>query len=193
MIRLRYGNTNTFYFPGNNGGLLVDTDYAGTLPRFFRAIKAANIAREDIAWVLATHYHPDHIGLVGELQALGATLVIVDAQLPFVHFADAIFSRDKRLAYKPVDEGAAKVISPAGSRDFLRGVGIGGEILLTPSHSADSVSLILDNGDCLAGDLEPYSYLAGYGENSALERDWENILGRRPRRIFYAHANETTL
>ena len=29
MKKLRYGNTNTFYIDGNNGGLLVDTDYAG--------------------------------------------------------------------------------------------------------------------------------------------------------------------
>ena len=38
MIRLKYGNTNTFYVSGINGGLLVDTDYAGTLPAFFRAL-----------------------------------------------------------------------------------------------------------------------------------------------------------
>ena len=31
MIRLTYGNTNTFLFRGS-GGLLVDTDWAGTLP-----------------------------------------------------------------------------------------------------------------------------------------------------------------
>ena len=34
-IRLRYGNTNTYYVPGSDGGILVDTDYAGTLPSFF--------------------------------------------------------------------------------------------------------------------------------------------------------------
>ena len=30
MIKLRYGNTNTFFIPGSEGGLLVDTDWAGT-------------------------------------------------------------------------------------------------------------------------------------------------------------------
>jgi hypothetical protein len=43
MIKLRYGNTNTFYIPGSDGGLLVDTDWAGTLPLFFKAIKTAGI------------------------------------------------------------------------------------------------------------------------------------------------------
>jgi hypothetical protein len=36
MVRkLRYGNTNTFLVRGGNGYLLVDTDYAGTLPAFY--------------------------------------------------------------------------------------------------------------------------------------------------------------
>ena len=39
MIRLRYGNTNTYLLTGSGGSLLIDTDYAGTLPAFFREIK----------------------------------------------------------------------------------------------------------------------------------------------------------
>ena len=38
-IKLKYGNTNTFFIRGMSGNLLVDTDYAGTLPAFYRAIK----------------------------------------------------------------------------------------------------------------------------------------------------------
>lgn len=70
---------------------------------------------------------------------------------------------------------------------------MGGELLLTPSHSEDSVSLILDDGDCIVGDLEPRAYLDAYEDNPALKRDWENILRFHPRRILYAHANEETL
>lgn len=38
MIRLRYGNTNTFLIPAARSYLLLDTDYAGTLPAFYRAM-----------------------------------------------------------------------------------------------------------------------------------------------------------
>ncbi len=68
MKKLRYGNTNTFYIVGVKGGLLIDTDYAGTLPQFFKAIKTACIGINDISYMLATHYPPDHIGIVSELQ-----------------------------------------------------------------------------------------------------------------------------
>ena len=193
MIKLRYGNTNTFYIPGTEGGLLLDTDWAGTLPPFFKAIKAAGIERKAITNLLVTHYHPDHMGLAGELQQLGVKLLIADVQLRFVHASDGIFARDKRLSYRAADEKAATVISCAESREALKRLGIDGEILHTPSHSEDSVSLLLDDGSCLVGDLEPLAYLAGYDENPALNSDWEQILRRHPKRILYAHANEQRL
>ena len=33
-VVLRYGNTNTYCLSGENGGLLIDTDYAGTMGVF---------------------------------------------------------------------------------------------------------------------------------------------------------------
>ena len=193
MIKLRYGNTNTFYIPGSDGGLLVDTDWAGTLPLFFKAIKTAGIEMKAITTLLVTHYHPDHMGLAGELQRLGVKLLVVDVQRLFVHASDEIFARDKHLSYRAVDESAATVISCAESRDVLKGLGIDGEILHTPSHSEDSVSLALDDESCLVGDLEPLAYLAGYAETPALKSDWEQLMRRRPKRILYAHANEQKL
>ncbi len=193
MIKLRYGNTNTFYIPGAGGGLLVDTDWAGTLPQFFKTLKAAGIESRAITTLLVTHYHPDHMGLAGQLQQLGVKLLIADIQRPFVHAPDEIFARDKRLAYRPVDESTAMGFSCAESRAVLKALGIDGEILHTPSHSEDSISLVLDDGSCLVGDLEPLAYLTGYDENQALKSDWEQILGRHPKRILYAHANEQSL
>lgn len=187
---LQYGNTNTFYVAGTKGGLLIDTDYAGTLPQFFKAVKSARIKMTNISYVIATHYHPDHIGIISELQKLGVTLLIVDVQRYFVHFADKIFLRDKRLDYQPIDETMAKVICCAESRDFLYGIGIHGEIIHTPSHSEDSVSIILDDGNCMVGDLEPFEYLDAYDHNIKLKNDWEKIMSYHPRRVLYSHTNE---
>ena len=148
MIKLRYGNTNTFYIPGADGGLLVDTDWAGTLQQFFKAIKAAGIEMKAITTLLVTHYHP---------------------------------------------ENAATGFSCGENRSVLKTLGIDGEILHTPSHSEDSISFLLGDGSFLVGDLEPLAYLTGYDENPALKSDWEQIMGRHPKRILYAHANEQRL
>ncbi len=191
--KLRYGMTNTFLIPGESGYLLVDTDYAGTMSGFYRAIKQYDIKVSDISYVLTTHYHPDHIGLVSELMKQGVKLLVVDTQCPHIHYSDEIFSRDKRLNYEPIDEADATVISCKESRGFLKDLGIHGEIISTASHSEDSVSLVLDEGVCIVGDLEPIDYLGGYEENEPLQKDWEVIMSYNPKLIYYAHANEKVL
>lgn len=190
QTKLKYGNTNTFFIRGMRGNILVDTDYAGTLPAFYKAIKEQEIKISDITYVLATHYHPDHIGLVSELIRLGVKLLVIDAQCPYIHFADTIFGRDKSLAYEPIPTDHATIISTEESRAFLKRLGIDGEIVRTTSHSADSISLILDGGECFVGDLEPIEYLAAYEQNDKLKRDWELIMRYAPKTIYYAHANE---
>ena len=193
MTELFYSSTKTYYIPAENGGgLLVDTGYAGTLHAFFGAIKSSGISIKDIGFLLATHYHPDHCGLIGELQTLGVTLIIADVQLPFIHFSDRIFERDG-LPFTPINSAAARVISLSESRGLLKSIGIEGELLHTPSHSEDSVSLLLNNGDCFVGDLEPAEYIPAYGGSVPLGADWRSIMSRHPRRIFYAHANEKVL
>ena len=193
MQILRYGNTNTYLLNGEYGGLLIDTDYAGTMSGFFRAIKSAEISIRDIAYVIATHYHPDHMGIIGDLQRLGVRLVIVDVQQDSVHFSDGIFAREKHLSYTPIDEKNAIGIRCAESRTILEGIGISGEIIHTPSHSKDSISVVLDNGDCYVGDLEPIEYLAAYENNPDLQRDWDLLMSYDPKHIYYAHVNDKNL
>jgi len=191
MIELiKYGNTNTYLVRGTKGNLLIDTDYAGTLQAFFRAIKEVNVSLHDITYVLATHYHPDHIGLVSELMDLGVNLLIVGAQIDSVHYSDEIFARQPGLKYKPIDERKAKILDISESRHFLQKLGIDGEIVSTPSHSKDSISIVLDEGVCIVGDLEPIEYLEAYDDNEALAMDWNTILNFKPKRVCYAHANE---
>ena len=189
MVKLRYGNTNTFLLSGEVANLLIDTDYAGTLPAFYRKIKKHGIDVRDITYVMATHYHPDHIGLISELMEHGVKLLLIDTQTEYVHFSDDIFSREKRFKYIPINESRATVISCAGSREFLSSMGIKGEIISTPSHSADRVSIILDNGNCIVGDLEPVEFLDAYEAHPGLEKDWCRVMSYQPKKIFYAHAN----
>ena len=170
----------------------MDTDYAGTLPAFYRAIKHARVKASDVSYVLATHYHPDHTGLIPELMKQGVKLLLIDTQVDSVHFSDYIFARD-RVPFEPIDEAKATVITCAESKEFLAGIGISGEIISTPSHSPDSVSLLLDDGDCIVGDLQPREYLAAYEQDNALKADWDAVLRYRPRRILYAHANERVM
>lgn len=196
MLKIKYGNTNTFYIPGNNGGLLVDTDYAGNINSFFKAIKQQGIEVKDISYVLATHWHPDHMGLIGELMEMGVKLLLIDVQKEYVHSSDYVFERDG-IPYVPVREENARLITCKESRAFLKEIGISGEIISTPSHSPDSVTLLLDDHSCFVGDLvakqhEP-AFEADEKMRCAIRCDWENIIYRGANRIYFAHWPEIVL
>lgn len=134
------------------------------------------------------NYHPDHIGLISELMKQKIKLLLLDTQVSYIHFADDIFARDKRLNYKPIEMNNSTIIRCDESRNFLLNIGINGEIVVTPSHSEDSVSLIMDNGECFVGDLEPIEYIDGYEHNGNLQNDWDLIMSHFPKVINYAHA-----
>ena len=192
IVTLRYGNTNTFLLKGETGNLLVDTDYAGTMREFYRALKANGISLNQISFVMATHYHPDHCGLIGQLQEQGVQLLLADSQTDAVHYSDYIFAREKR-EYIPVNPAKAVIIPVDESRQFLKSLGIEGEMIRTVSHSADSISLILDDGNSFVGDLEPFEYIEAYPDNAQLAADWKLIRSRNPKMIHYAHAPERKL
>ena len=101
-----------------------------------------------------------------------------------------LFNDDASFVDTTVEDDKALVLSFANSRSFLSNLGIEGEIISTPSHSEDSICVMLDEGICLAGDLEPYEYLAAYTDNATLKADWDKVLSYSPKRICYAHANE---
>ncbi|MBR1906938.1 MAG: MBL fold metallo-hydrolase [Clostridiales bacterium] len=191
--KIRYGNTNTFLIRGTKANLLVDTDYAGTLPAFYKAIKELGIKVSDISYVLATHYHPDHIGLVSELTDQGVKLVVMESQTDFIHYSDPIFAREPNLNYKPIDESKALILKFDEAPSFLDSLGINGNIGRTLSHSEDSIYVALEDGTFILGDLEPLEYLEAYKDNQLLKTDWDNILKQDPKLLLYAHANEKRL
>ena len=183
IIGLRYGNTNTYFC----GGLLIDTDMAGTMNAFRRELKRQGIRPEEIRYVFATHYHPDHMGLIGELMQSGVGLLLPEHQKEYVHFSDGIFRREKNTGFVPVDGSRATVITAAESREFLRSLGIAGQIVPTGSHSPDGAALVLDSGDAFVGDLEPYQFLGGYDDNPSLRDDWALLLSLGVKTVRYGH------
>ena len=198
VTELRYGNTNCFLVKGagtagstgaaaNAGALLIDTGWAGTLPLFFGAMREAGADVRDIRYLMVTHFHPDHCGIAQEIANLGVKIVVFDVQLDFVHSADAVFAKDKKSRFVPIVDADICVVPVAESREFLRSIGIEGEVFHTPGHSDDSVSLWLDEGALFVGDLNPL-YELPLHEGTEIGRSWERLLALHPRKVYYGHA-----
>ena len=189
---LHYDNTNTYLIYGTKGLLLFDTGWAGTFTKLCKALGEKGMKLQDIDYLVISHFHPDHMGLAGELAGQGITVVVLESQKAYVHTSDHIFERDKSVAYIPLDDGNVKHIKFDGSREFLQELGIAGEMIPTPGHSEDSISLVLDSGDVFVGDLYPLYELEAHTE-PGVQESWKKILDRKPKRIFYGHAKTAVL
>ena len=78
------------------------------------------------------------------------------------------------------------VISATESRALLEKIGIPGEILYTPGHSDDSVSLLLEDGSVFTGDLTPLE--GAWGEaGEVVKASWQLLKEKGARRIYPAH------
>lgn len=192
IIELKYGNTNTYLIKGTEKYILFDTDWAGTFERFCQAIKSIGIQIQDIEYLFLSHFHPDHMGIAGQLAELGIKIVVVDIQKNFVHFSDEIFVKEKNKSFIPIDDAKVILISIDESRSFFEKLGIQGEIIETPGHSDDSVSIWLDDGMLLVGDLNPL-YELPLHEGTQIADTWNKLLKMRPNKICYGHAKTAIL
>ena len=85
-----------------------------------------------------------------------------------------------------------RILKTEDSRAFLRGLGIDGEILHTPGHSDDSVSLALDDGMLFVGDLNPL-YELELHRGTEIEDSWNRLLSLKPVTVYYGHASPADL
>ena len=193
ITTLRYSATNTYLITGSKGKLLFDTGWAGTLPAFFHCLGENGIKAQDITLLVISHFHPDHMGIAQQIADLGVTLAAADVQRDFLHASDSIFAKDKRSDFVPIDDSNVRFFTTDQSRSMLAELGISGEIIHTPGHSDDSISLWLDDEKALfVGDLNPLYELDAH-KGTPIAQSWEKLLALKPKTVYYAHAKTAQL
>ena len=184
IVNVGYDSTNYYLLEIKNGRLLIDSGFPGTLPKLAAELKRKGVALKEIKYFLATHYHPDHAGLAQELKEQGAKLIVMDPQVDFIApFAE--FFKTKKFPYREINQKDNLNLACAESRKFLADLGINGEIIHTPGHSEDSVTLILDEGFAFTGDLHPRFILPEEDVISRQSRD--RIYQHKIKQIFPGH------
>jgi endoribonuclease LACTB2 len=189
IVNVGYHSTNYYAVDIKGGKLLVDCGWPNTLPQFMAELKRKSVAASEIKYLLATHFHPDHAGLVQEFKDLGAKLILMESQTTALRSADSD-NRPTNLAFVTVSAENNLILKFAESRAFLASLGLDGEIIPTPGHSDDSVCLILDNGFAFTGDLPPRLVIT---EDDVVTRaSWDKIYQHNISQIFPAHGNLLT-
>ncbi len=180
-MNVGYHSTNYYALDISGGRLLVDCGWPKTMPQFVAVMKRKGVSPADIQYVLATHFHPDHAGLVEEFKKLGAKLILLESQL------GALRQQDPNIVSSFVSISSENniLLNFADSRQFLASLGLAGEIVPTPGHSSDSTTLILDEGYAFTGDLPPQFIVS---EDDLLTKaSWDSIRSHQIKQIFPAH------
>ena len=78
------------------------------------------------------------------------------------------------------------VVAIAESRAFLAALGFAGELVYTPGHSDDSVSLVLDDGSAFTGDLTPETMI-GAEDADVVAQSWRKLRDLGARTVYAGH------
>ena len=184
IINVGYDSTNYYAIEFKGGKLLVDCGSPGTLPKLMAELKRKGIALSEIKYLLVTHFHPDHAGLTQELKNQGVKFLLLEPQIDFIPQLTEFFKK-KTYPYIEIKQNDNLILKLEESRKFLAGIGLSGEILHTPGHSDDSITLILDEGFAFTGDLHPRFMIPE--EDQTSHQSWDKIYQHKITRIFPGH------
>ena len=165
--------------------MLIDCGWPGTIGRLRGQMRRKAIDLRQVKYLLVTHFHPDHAGLTQELRNEGMELLLMDVQLPFA--GDLHRHIKEGSGYVDIILDGSFVLKPEESRRFLGNMDIRGEVVPTPGHSPDSVSLVLDEGCAFTGDLTHQALLTE--ADVASMESWRRIPDMGAKRVFPAHGN----
>ena len=210
----RLSFTNVFLLECEGGYLLVDTSYDNLYPQFCRWLNRIGVDLDKIKYLLLTHHHDDHAGFAKALiEDTGATLIAHENSAPHLregaHHMDmdylnacaevtlTLFSLIRRHTYPSYEVKDDDILIRGDESKLLREVGVDGEILYTPGHTDDSISVLMSNGDAFVGDASMnflgfcrirYRPLV-YRSLEDVYRSWERLIEGGARTVYPSHGD----
>lgn len=156
-IQLRLSNA---YLIQDERAILVDSGSPGESQAILKALAGAGVDASSLSLLLHTHGHSDHAGSTAELRRLSGAPVAI-------HTADAAMLRSGRNGPLPPTRLESRLIKPFVDKPFpavkpdfvfdseldLTPYGVDGRVVMTPGHTAGSVSVLLASGEAIVGDV----------------------------------------
>ncbi len=184
IVNVGYRSTNFWVVSAGTSRILIDLGWPGMVGALLANLERMGVPLKEVVYALATHYHPDHAGAAQDLKKKGVPLLVIEEQ---VH-AIPLMKRWTKPAdnYTEITTHDNVVISVAESRALLARLGIAGEIVHTPGHSDDSVSLLLDTGAAFTGDLTR-ELMVGRESADVVARSWQTLRDLGATMIYGGH------
>jgi glyoxylase-like metal-dependent hydrolase (beta-lactamase superfamily II) len=210
LDQLSSGRFNHMYLvqQGENA-VLIDTGNPGQADAIVRQLAEHDVTPDNVRLILITHGHTDHFGSAAALQArLDAPVAVhaadADALRRGIHQPDSLTPSHwltKLLMRLPFDATAESIPSLEPDLIFENGwrldeVGIDADVIPTPGHTPGAISVLLDGGEAIVGDLvaaDPGTLFRRPGPPYVawnLEWNWTSLralMDRRPHTVYTTH------
>ena len=172
VVQMRLSLSNAFLIRGDRP-ILVDTGSPKDGDAILRALAKQGVRGHDLALLLHTHGHSDHCGSTQQLTE-------VTAAPAAIHPLDAaVLENGRNQATKPTCL-TAKLLHWLVEDEFppvrpdillpdemsLQGFGVDGKVVFTPGHTPGSISVLLNSGEAIVGDLVMGGWLGGMFRSS---------------------------
>jgi ribonuclease/clavin/mitogillin len=184
VVNVGYRSTNFWVVSAGTSRMMFDLGWPGTMGMMTANLRRMGIPPAQIRCGVASHYHIDHAGLAQELKLAGMRLLVFETQLESIPLMKR-FTKPQNHYLEITTDGIAP-LAFSESRALLEELGIAGEILSTPGHSDDSVSLLLDDGSVFTGDL-PLEEIPEAGNAELVSASWRMLRAHGARRVYPAH------
>ena len=159
---LPFGMLNAFLLTRAQDAILVDTGLPKSEASVLAALRRRGMDWSHLKLIIVTHAHIDHAGSAARLRALSAAPVMAHA-----HDVPSLQGQAQEFAATgPTGRFLKAVGLPQGKFDSLTpdlilsdherdlsDFGFDAMVLHTPGHTAGSLSVLVDGGDVIAGDL----------------------------------------
>lgn len=206
---LDLGMVRSFLLRGKKRHVLVDTGIQGSEGKILDMLAGLGIDPRDISLIILTHEHADHIGSAAKLKEATGALIAM-------HLLDAEAGRTGKLTPTNPLNGKGRLMNALfrllrllpnrlqtfdpdiliGGEMPLSEFGVGGKVIPTPGHTPGSLSILLDSGEAIVGDLvggRKKPKYSPFGESvEAMRASIEMVLEERPRVLFAAHGGPFT-
>jgi glyoxylase-like metal-dependent hydrolase (beta-lactamase superfamily II) len=147
--------------------VLVDTGSPGELNRLSSTLGKHEVAIDDLSLVVLTHGHADHAGSAARLSAeYGIPIAAHPRDSPLLRAGEATYL-PQNVEARLIRRFLPKRFDPvAFDIDLYDGYdlsqhGIAGAVTETPGHTAGSISVLLEDGQAIVGDLLMGGYFGG--------------------------------
>ena len=184
IVNVGYRSTNFWVVSAGRSRLLVDLGWPGMFGTLAANLERMDIPLKEITHGVATHYHLDHAGAAQDLKNAGMRLVVTAEQVAAIPLMKQHAKDTDRLT--DISPDGNLVISCAESREVLAALGIDGQLVHTPGHSDDSVSVLLDTGDVFTGDLTHPMFVTEDGAE-VVARSWERLRNLGATTVYAGH------